>query len=46
ESLLKRALLAKDIGKLLPGHGGILDRMDSFVLTFPLFYYFVLYVVK
>ncbi|MDR2432033.1 MAG: phosphatidate cytidylyltransferase [Candidatus Margulisbacteria bacterium] len=46
ESLLKRALLTKDFGSLLPGHGGLLDRMDSFVLTFPAFYYFVVYFVN
>jgi phosphatidate cytidylyltransferase len=46
ESLLKRALQVKDSGRFLPGHGGVLDRMDSFVLTFPIFYYFVVYFVR
>ncbi len=43
ESQLKRNFGVKDSGKIIPGHGGILDRLDSFIICVPVIYlYFVI----
>lgn len=45
-SKIKRSVKIKDYGYIMPGHGGVLDRFDSIILSAPLIYYYISYILN
>ena len=44
-SAIKRNYEIKDYGKLIPGHGGVMDRFDSVIFTAPIIYFLCYYLI-